>query len=944
MSPERAGFYRTTVEGRILSADPQLARELGYANVEELLRRDLSREGFSRDHPRVEFLEALREVGEVRDFKSAWLRRDGGLFFVSENAHALRAPDGSIVLIEGVAEPFDARRFTRDLGGTGTLLRALVARKQDLLIVLDAEGSVRWVNSASAGVLGQPPAHLLAERLDDLVHPDDASRLRAAVRTVSVTPRLSFALDVRVKHQDGTWRSFEANLQNALEDPGIAGLLLEARDVTSRRRSEEALRLSHERLRLVLDATGDGIFEWDVALDHVDWSDRVFELLGRDSHAPPLRFRELATLMPPEDADRFLRALGNHLAFDQPFDLDVRIRREPADLSPGAFLLRGKAIRDAYGRPLRLAGALIDTTSRREAEEALLREAEFRRVLLESVSEGVVACDGAGRLVLFNRAARDWHGAAPEPLRQESWPERYDLFEDDGTTPLPPAEVPLARALAGETVRERRMAIVRPGTPARHVVASGGPLASSSGERLGAVIVMRDVTHAREAEARLRHEALHDALTGLPNRALFLDRLQHAFRKRRRSEEDGFAVLFLDLDRFKIANDSLGHLVGDDLLVAVARRLERAVRPGDTVARFGGDEFTVLLDPVRALEEAASVADRIAADLSVPVRAGGRDVPCSVSIGIALGGIHGNGPDDLLRNADLALYRAKAAGRARREVYEPALRRDVDERLELEHGLRHALSRDELTLHYQPVLAVSDGRLVGFEALVRWRHPELGLVLPGRFVPIAEDCGLAAPLGRWALVEALLSLQAWKRHHPAAGFLRVSVNVSPRHFTEGDLVADVLRAFELSGAPPSSLEVEITESLTLEPTPRVRRVVECLRNLGVGVLLDDFGTGFSTYSLLQALPVSALKIDRSFIARMRENPAGAEIVRSLVTLAHELRIEVVAEGVELAGQLDELSRLACDRFQGFLVSPPRPAEEVPGLFPLIGPGPAFRPR
>ncbi|HYT95128.1 MAG TPA: EAL domain-containing protein [Gemmataceae bacterium] len=431
-----------------------------------------------------------------------------------------------------------------------------------------------------------------------------------------------------------------------------------------------------------------------------------------------------------------------------------------------------------------------------------------------------------------------------------------------------------------------------------------------------------------------------DALTGLPNRVLLLDRVGRALERSKRDRDYQFAVLFLDLDRFKVVNDSLGHAVGDQLLIAIARRLEACLRSSDTVARctgnatlarLGGDEFTVLLEDIRDLSQAARVAERIEKELEVPFTLGRHQVYTSASIGITLGSAGYDRPEELLRDADTAMYSAKGQGKARYEVFDSAMRARALARLQLETELRRALEKREFQLNYQPIYALGSGRIIGFEALLRWQHPERGSVSPTEIIPVAEETGLILPLGLWVLREACQQMSAWQATFRTEPPLIISVNVSGKQFAQKRLVETIEEIIQETGLAPRSLKLEITESAIMKDPDTATAMLTRLRELGIHVGIDDFGTGYSSLGYLHRFPVNTLKIDRSFVNRMDKAEEHAQIVQTIVTLAHNLNMDVIAEGVETATQRASLAKLACEYGQGYYFSrpvDPRSAEEL----------------
>jgi diguanylate cyclase (GGDEF)-like protein/PAS domain S-box-containing protein len=449
-----------------------------------------------------------------------------------------------------------------------------------------------------------------------------------------------------------------------------------------------------------------------------------------------------------------------------------------------------------------------------------------------------------------------------------------------------------------------------------------------AGDLSGYVSVFADITDIKDSERRLWELAHHDPLCDLPNRLLFNARLEHAIQRAHRTSTQ-LGLLFIDLDRFKNINDSMGHQAGDELLQEVARRLQSAVHEDDTVARLGGDEFVVLVEDIPDANAARRIANRIIERLADPVTTGGRSLVVTASIGISLYPGDGHDPETLLKHADAAMYQAKTLGRNRLAYYAPDLTREIEQRLELEHDLRHGLARDEFSIHYQPQFASSDGRLVAVEALLRWQHPKRGLVPPNEFIPIAEETGLIGQLGCWVTETACRQAMAWR----ASGFeaFRLAVNLSPYQL-RGECTETLMAIFERTGFPATSFEFEVTETLLVEEGGyALSQLTEMRRRLGMHVAMDDFGTGHSSLGQLKLLPIDKLKIDRSFVSELTEDANDAAIVKAIILMAHTLGLQVVAEGVETPEQHRFLCRNGCDHLQGFLYARPIPAEEITQL-------------
>ena len=441
--------------------------------------------------------------------------------------------------------------------------------------------------------------------------------------------------------------------------------------------------------------------------------------------------------------------------------------------------------------------------------------------------------------------------------------------------------------------------------------------------------VLSDVTDRKTLELQLQHQAFHDSLTGLANRALFADRVEHALQRAARSGEQ-VAVLFLDLDDFKTVNDSLGHEAGDELLVAVAGRLRRCLRPSDTIARLGGDEFAILLE-AESIDSASVVADRTVKAIEEPIVLGDREVVIHASIGIELGDSRQHSAGDLLRNADVAMYVAKAGGKARFEIFDSSMHQAALQRLEIRADLERALIDNEFVVHYQPIVGLQESGVLGMEALIRWQHPERGLMPPLDFIPVAEETGLIVPIGRWVLREAALQAKRWQAVIPEGESFTMSVNVSARQLMRAEIVDEVAAVLLETGIPPDSLTLEITESVLMNDRHAAITRLHQLKELGVRVAVDDFGTGYSSLGYLSTLPIDILKIDKSFIDRVASGAEDSAIAQAVIKLGNSLRLTVVAEGIEAVEQATALKAMRCHRGQGFYFSKPLDANGVDEL-------------
>ncbi len=566
---------------------------------------------------------------------------------------------------------------------------------------------------------------------------------------------------------------------------------------------------------------------------------------------------------------------------------------------------------------------------RRQRAEQKLRESEERYAL---------TVRGA------NDGLWDWNITRGEVYYAPRWKAMLGLEEDD----LSPSPDEWFKRVHPDDLDSLRMAIAAhlegasphfeaeyrmlhaDGTP-RWMLSRGTAVMGPDGKPYRLAGSQTDVTARRKAEEQLMYDACHDALTGLPNRAMFTDRLGRALWRAKRRQNYMFAVLFLDLDRFKVINDSLGHIIGDQLLIGIARRLEDCLRPSDMVARLGGDEFTVLLEDIRDVSDATRVAERIQEKLSGSFTLGGQEVFTTVSIGIALNTTGYERAEDILRDADTAMYRAKAAGKACHEMFDRGMHVQAVNRLQMETDLRLAVENEQFRLAYQPVVDLDTGAIFGFEALIRWQHPKRGLVSPGSFIPLAEETGLIVPIGLWVLREACRQTVEWQKRFKEHSPLAITVNLSTKQFATDDLHEHVERTLEETGLDPRCLKLEITESLFLESGAHGTAALLRLKELGVDLYVDDFGTGYSTLGNLHRLPIDALKIDRSFVGRMGGAGENSELVRTIVSLAKNLGMTAIGEGVETAQQLGRLRAMGCSYAQGNFFSPAVPKDEAEAI-------------
>jgi diguanylate cyclase (GGDEF)-like protein/PAS domain S-box-containing protein len=559
-------------------------------------------------------------------------------------------------------------------------------------------------------------------------------------------------------------------------------------------------------------------------------------------------------------------------------------------------------------------------------EEEQLR---FQAKLLDAVGQSVIATDLEGKVLYWNRGAQELYGWSPgealeRNLRVLTVPEEL----------LDQAEAIRSELWAGRTWSGEMLLRRKDGSHVS-VLGTATPFFDDRGNLAGMIGVSTDISERKALEAELERRASHDPLTGLPNRHTLVDRLGQALLRTKRGKEGRkVGVLFMDLDGFKTINDSLGHEAGDRLLVTVAERLRKRLRPEDVLARFGGDEFAVLLEEVADASETIRVAQRIAESLREPFTVNDHQVNLSTSVGIALGSAHTNDdPEGMLRNADAAMYKAKEQGLGCYAVFDPAMQTRAQERLELEAELRRALEQGEFVLYYQPEVSLYNGSMVGLEALLRWQHPERGLLKPSAFVPLAEETDVIAPIGRWVLEEACRQAKRWEEEHPLASPMTMEVNLSSKQLRRRELARTVEEALTRAGVEAHTLALDITETVLIGASEHNAQALEALKKMGIRLSLDDFGTGYSSLSYLKRLPVDRVKVDRSFVKGLGGNATDTAVVRMIIELCHTLGVEVLAEGVETSEQAALLKDMGCDVGQGYYFARPLRSEELAEQLP-----------
>ena len=702
----------------------------------------------------------------------------------------------------------------------------------------------------------------------------------------------------------------------------IEALILEAQNL---KEELKELRENEERFRQIAENVREVFFMISAQTDEMLYISPTYEKVwGRSCQSLYENPQSWLSAIHPEDSLRAIATIETQFRTGDEFEEEYRIVRP--DNSVRWIWVRAFPIRDDQGEVNRFVGVAEDITKRKEAEEALKKSEEQFRLTFELAPIGMAITTLDGKFKRVNQALCDSLGYTSQELLQLSF---TDISHPEDVELHLSLEKKLAEGREEDFQIEKRY--LAKDNRVVDTLLKVVIVRDSNGKPLHFNNQILDITERKKMERQLLHDALHDSLTQLPNRALFMDRLEQQLKRTKTQQDYEFAVLFLDIDRFKVVNDSVGHLIGDKLLIEIARRLEQCINPTDTVARLGGDEFTILLENIQNIEEATFVAECIYHALVLPFKLDGYELFASASIGIALSSDGYDKPEDILRDADLTMYSAKERGKARYEVFDPSLHELAIKRLQLETDLRRGLERQEFQIYYQPITSLVTGNLSGFEALARWQHPTRGMISPTEFIPIAEETGLILSLGNWLLKEACKQLRHWQVKYHLHPPLKISVNLSGKQLKEPGLVKQIEEILTETGLDGRFLKLEITESTLMDNLETATNILLALREKKIQLSIDDFGTGYSSLSYLHRFPVDTLKIDRSFIDQIQSNQGNSAIVKAIVTLAHVLNMDVIAEGIETTSQLAQLKLLKCEHGQGYYFSKPLTKEEAEEL-------------
>lgn len=837
------------------------------------------------------------------------------------------------------------------------LLHTLVNSSSDLIAVLDENGQLLYANPAAGRMLGYTSPDDVSRDVFTLIHPEDRDvAAEAFIRDVT-EPGIHPPAVYRFLTSTGGWKYLEVVATNCLDDPAVAGIVVNARDVTESQRLLKALRTLGQANQVLVHAKDETSLLQETCRTIVDAGDYQLAWVGFARHDEQRGVERVAAAGRVEFLDDISVTWSTDDTGQGPVgvairsgavqaygDLSVAIKEETnrtaalkhglqsncvlpllvADEVIGALAIYS-ATPDAFGAPeIQLLAELSDALAYgigrlRDGASLLASEVRFR-ALAAAAPVGILEISAEGLVTYANSKIAELSATGLDTFMGRGW---LDAVHPDDV-PVLCKLIDRPRVKASRSMVAVNFRIRRPDGEDRHVRALAAPEQQTADT--GYVVIVEDVTEELKAKEALTRQAYYDTLTGLANRALFLDRLDQELVRRRRDHKE-LAVLFVDLDRLKIVNDSLGHETGDALLREVGERFAATIRTGDTAARFSGDEFIFLIRDVRDVRDAIGAAKRLLGVLEAPIVFDGHELVVTASVGIIVPGDDAVDAATVVRDADTAMYQAKASGGNRYAIFSKDLHRQSVARLEIEGDLRRAIARHEFEVYFQPIVRPDSGRPVGAEALLRWHHPSRGLVPPLEFVPVAEELGLIRPIGNLVIEAAVAQLAAWDQQPDGPRLETMAINLSSRQLDDDSIVHVVREALSAHSIDPSRLAFEVTESILVEESASTHQTLQELRDLGLQVAIDDFGTGYSSLSYLHALPVTAVKIDRSFIERLGRPDDSTSVVRAIIEMSHATGLEVVAEGVSDMDLQARVSTMGCDAAQGFFWARPMPVDE-----------------
>ncbi len=910
-------------------------------------------------------------------------RSDGETLDVIIHAYATYYNDSPAIqlVLNNVS---DHKRSEAILRANADYFRTLIEHSNDLISLIDARGTLLYVSPSVKRSFGYDENEMVGRYVMGFIHPADIEKITASLNEMLINPHIVVNNISRMRHRDGRWVWVEAVGKNSLADPDVRAIVINFRDIDERKTSEERLQRQLYAQTLLREATALMLSSLDLdqllnlianqmgrvmgvsqvrisTLEEQRFATIVAEYTNpdREISVALLRTRvDLKTFFPyayrflAQQPDRASLVYRNDPSLDSAstvlFDryeasalllIPLTIKGQIAALvalwktDQPSFLPDEVDLCEQIAQQAAIAihNAQLYTRAQQEIEERIrieqaLRASQERYSLaVTGANDGIWDWDLRTNEMYFSPRWKAMLGYQVHEIRHE--PNQW--FARVHPRDVETLRMTLANHLKGKSSHfEAEYRMWHRNGSVLWVLSRGLAIHNENGKPYRIAGSQTDVTSRKQTEERIHYEAFHDKLTDLPNRTYFVSRLGEVLAHARQGNGRPYSVLFINFDQFKMINDSLGHHVGDQVLVQMGKRLEVSLKTGDVAARMGGDEFAVLLHDTSNDQEVEAFIGRLQERLQHPFRIDGHEVFLSVSIGIVFHESHYVQAEEVLRNADIAMHEAKSKGKARHQFFENSMHRRAVKRLQIQNDLRRAVEHGDFELHYQPIVSLKTGDIHGLEALARWKHPTKGYILPTEFIAVAEDSGLIVPLGRWILRQALSQLQQWHMLFPLYQNLSVSVNLSVHQLVQSDIVSDVIQAIEYSRLAASCLKLELTESIVLDQTADILHQLNYLRQYGVEMHLDDFGVGYSSLSRLHTLPISTIKIDRTFVNDLKEQTEPTAIIRTILTLARSLKKQVIAEGIETLQQLLLLRSLETDAAQGYFFSRALPASQI----------------
>jgi len=929
------GYFEIDLAGKYTFLNDIICQHLKYSR-EELIGTD-NRAYQTPEEAKKTYL-AFRQVYETgisnKALEMQIIRKDGTTGVSEVSISLIRDSSGVPIGFRGISRDITKRKQMQSLlKESEEKYRTILEEMNDGYFEVDLTGKYTFVSETNARLLASTPEKLLGKDSSEYMVKEDIPLVRGAFNKIYKTGKPERNITYRALHKDGTIGIAELSGFPRKDEKGnIIGFRGIARDITERKQMEEALRQSEEKYRNILYSIQEGYFELDLAGNYTFVNDANCRLLGysRDE----IIGMNTRQHMPYEDNyKKASQAYTKLFLTGKPIE-SLEIFSVKKDGTPVIYETSVTLIKNAQGKAIGFRGVSRDITERKQMEEQIRQSEERYRTIIEQMEDGYFETDLSGRFTFVNDAECRNTGYSCEEIigkksslfvDEKTYKELFNLFSNIYQTgkPIKSYDLALFKKDGTRTYNEISVNLIR----------------NAQGESVGFRGIARDVTERKRQEEQIQYLATHDGLTGLPNRTLFGQLLNHAIQAAKRYNRK-LAVFFIDLDRFKIINDTLGHEAGDQLLQEIAVRFRQTLRATDVVARLGGDEFVAMIEEINDAGQAITVAHKLLAEAMKPVSIMSQECRVTASIGICIYPKDGDDEQTLMKNADIAMYSAKEAGKNNFQLYSSDIKPQSVERLSIETQLRFALERNELALVYQAKLDFKTGTITGVEALLRWNNPKLGQVTPMQFIPVAEETSLIIPIGRWVLRTACMQNVAWQKEGLPP--VCMAVNLSLRQLVDENLIEDIEKALKDSGMAPELLELEITESMVMHNPGRMISVLTQIKKLGVRLAIDDFGTGYSSLAQIKHFPVDTLKVDRSFIRNIPENTEDKAITEVIIAMGKTLSLTVVAEGVETEEQLEFLRQRSCDEIQGFYFSKPIPPDEFARLLAQHSPSSAFK--